>query len=331
MQISAWVLTDGKAGDEVQCLGVAERLGLRPTIRHVRPRPAVAWAMPYGPIDPKDAPHRKDSPIAPPFPDLAIASGRRAVAYLRAVKRASGGHSFTVFLKDPRIGAGAADLIWVPEHDRLRAKNVLVTLTSPHRLSPDRLAAARVAPPAALAALPAPRVAVLLGGTSKDFSFTDADCTRFIENLWTLAGDGASLMVTSSRRTPPALAEAVARLVRETQGFYWDGAGENPYLPMLAIADAVLVTADSVNMMGEAAATHAPVMLFQPTGGSRKIAQFITGLTRQGVVQPFTGRLAVGRRQPLDATTTVALAIADALLAHRARLGLTLPFTKALP
>ena len=33
-----WVLTDGKAGDELQCLGVAERLGIVPEIRRVKPR-----------------------------------------------------------------------------------------------------------------------------------------------------------------------------------------------------------------------------------------------------------------------------------------------------
>ncbi|WP_442881052.1 ELM1/GtrOC1 family putative glycosyltransferase [Bosea sp. (in: a-proteobacteria)] len=114
-----WVLTDGKAGDEVQCLGVAERLGLAPEIRRVSPGRPWSWLMPRGPIDPREGPDRPGSPLRPPFPDIAIASGRRAVAYLRALKKASNGRSFTVFLKDPRTGATAADLIWVPQHDRL--------------------------------------------------------------------------------------------------------------------------------------------------------------------------------------------------------------------
>ena len=120
-----------------------------------RAQPFV-WLMPRGPIDPRDGPERPNSPIRPPFPDIVIASGRRAVPYLRAVKKASNGLSFTVFLKDPRTGTGAADLIWVAEHDRLRGANVLVTTTSPHRLAPERLAQARANPPAAIAALPSP-------------------------------------------------------------------------------------------------------------------------------------------------------------------------------
>src|SRR6476619_5055494 len=124
--ITAWVLSDGKAGDELQCLGVTDALGIEPEIRRVDPRAPWRWLMPHGPVDPAERAGVPNSPIAPPFPDLLIASGRRAVSYLRRVKRASGGRTYTVYLKDPRTSAAVADLIWVPVHDRLRAPNVVV-------------------------------------------------------------------------------------------------------------------------------------------------------------------------------------------------------------
>ena len=151
---SAWALTDGKAGDEAQALGVLERLGLQPELRRVRPRAPFVWLMPWGPIDPREAPGRPGSPIAPPFPDIVFAAGRRTVPYLRRVKRASGGKAFTVFVKDPYTGAGTADVIWIPEHDRLRGENVVVTLTPAHRLRPEVFAAARAEPDPRIAALP---------------------------------------------------------------------------------------------------------------------------------------------------------------------------------
>ncbi|NJL08158.1 MAG: nucleoside-diphosphate sugar epimerase, partial [Methylacidiphilales bacterium] len=163
-QTTVWILTDGKAGDEGQCLGVAAALGVEPQIRRVRPRAPWVWLGPFAPVPPADRPDRPESPIAPPFPDLIIASGRRAAPYVQAVKQASGGHTFTVILKDPRRGRRAADFLWVPAHDRLRGKNVLVTLTSPHRVSAVALAAERAAPRPEIAALPGPRVAVLIGG-----------------------------------------------------------------------------------------------------------------------------------------------------------------------
>lgn len=317
---SAWILTDGKAGDEAQCLGVVEALGLVPDIRRVRPRPPFSWLAPRGPIDPAEAPGQAGSPIAPPFPDLAVASGRRAVPYLRALKRASGSQTFTVFLKDPRIGPSAADLIWVPEHDRLRGSNVIATLTGPHRISAARLAAARSALDPRLAGLAQPRVAVLVGGSSRHHRFRPEDVRRLGRDLDRLARSGAALMITTSRRTPPALAAALQVLAADTAGFFWDGSGENPLVAMLALASAVVVTADSTNMIGEAAATGVPVLVFSPRGGHPKITALIDGLTHRGIVKPFTGALEAFSYPPLDTTPAIAGAIMAAMRHHHATL-----------
>ncbi|HRK23781.1 MAG TPA: mitochondrial fission ELM1 family protein [Beijerinckiaceae bacterium] len=312
-----WVLSDGKAGDEVQCLGVAERLGLEPELRRVKPRAPYLWLMPWGGIDPAEAPGRPGSPLAGPLPDIAIASGRRTASYLRKVKALSGGRCFTVFLKDPRCGAGTADFLWVPEHDRLRGANVLATLTSPHRISPERLAAARTNPPYGLDRLPGPRVAVLIGGDSAHHRFTPGDIATLLAHCTRLAETGATLMATASRRTPPALAGALTELVRGSGGFFWDGTGENPYIALLALADAVVVTADSVNMAGEAAATGKPVLLFEPSGGSDKITRFLRQLERAGVVHRFDGTIAGSPYQPIDSTPAIAAELARRYLLHR--------------
>lgn len=319
---TVWVLSDGKAGDELQCLGVAERLGAAPEIRRVKPRKPWAWLMPRGPIDPREAPDRPGSPLSPPFPEVAIASGRRAVAYLRTLKKVSNGATYTVFLKDPRTGPAAADLIWVAGHDRLRGDNVLVTTTSPHRLTPQKLAAARAAPPAAIAGLPRPRVAVLVGGDSRHHRFTPADIERFAGQLDALARSGASLMGSPSRRTSPALAAAVATVFARHGGWWWDGSGENPYLALLANADAIVATADSTNMIGEATATGAPILVFEPQGGHPKIAALIHALEREGVVHRFCGRLEGEGYQPIDSTPVIADAIRQGWQRHRAVLGL---------
>jgi hypothetical protein len=318
--LTAWVLTDGKAGDENQCLAVAERLGLAADRRCVRPRPPFTWLMPWGPIDPREAPQRAGSPIGPPWPDLVIASGRRAVPYLREVRRGSGGQSFTVYLKDPRTGPGTADLIWAPSYDPIRGPNVVSTLTSPHRISPERLTAARRDPDPRLAGLPGARVAVLVGGDSRHGRFAPAESRRLVEHLDSLAATGASLMITGSRRTPTPLAEELRALVARRGGFFWDGTGENPYLPMLALAEAVVVTGDSVNMISEAVATGAPVLLFElaPRGARHQV--LIAELTRLGAVRPFQGKLERFGYPPLDSTPVIAEAVARGVAAHRAAL-----------
>jgi mitochondrial fission protein ELM1 len=305
-----WVITDGKMGDLAQCLGVAERLGLVAESRVVKPRAPFALAMPWGPIDPAEAPAKPGSPLAPPFPEIAIASGRRAAPYLRHLKRASRGETLTLFLKDARAGAGIADLVWVPEHDRLRGANVITTLTSPHRISPERLAAA-AAQPAPWSEDQRPVLALLIGGESKDFRFTAEDIARLAEGLRAIAAQGYHLVGTPSRRTSADLRAGLVKVIAETGGWFWDGQGENPYLALLAKASSILVTAESVNMAGEAAATGKPVLFFRPTGSSRKIDQFLRGLEAHGAARLFQGRPETLSYEPLDSTPLIARHLAS--------------------
>src|SRR5580704_3407131 len=109
------VLGSGKAGHEINGLGVAEALGAAYELRRVVPRAPFLWMSPFGPVDP-----RERAIFEAPLPDIVIASGRVTVPYLRAFKRKAGARLLAVFLQDPRFSRATMDLIWVPEHDRIR-------------------------------------------------------------------------------------------------------------------------------------------------------------------------------------------------------------------
>ncbi|WP_395172588.1 mitochondrial fission ELM1 family protein [Roseibium alexandrii] len=304
---SLWILTDGKAGDVAQCVGVADTLNLPHEMRTVSPKPPYSWWMPFGPFPPGDREDQPGSPIAPPFPDIAVASGRRAAAYLRRLKKASKGKTFTVFLKDPRSGTDAADLIWVPEHDPLRGENVLVTPTSPHKFSAALLAKLKAELVPQIDDLPQPRVAVLVGGNSRHHTFMENDQTRFLDGLReTAEQDGTHFLITASRRTPELLVDGIKSLVRNGGHFFWDGTGNNPYGHFLAKSDAIIATADSTNMIGEAAATGKPIHVFHPSGGHAKITRFLGTLEDMGCVHPFPGPLKTTTYDPIDATPVIA-------------------------
>lgn len=307
--LTAWVLTDGKAGDEGPCLGIAAALGARVERRVVRPRAPWVWVLPYGPIDPAEAAGRPGSPIAPPWPDLVLACGRRAVAYARAVKRAAGKRTLVVVLRDPRTRRHGADLLWVATHDAPRGPDVIVTDTTPHRIGADLLARLRADPPAWAADLPAPRVAVVIGGGD--------GLDGLPEKLAALAPAAGSFLVTPSRRTPPGLLAAVRSAVAGRPGFVWDGTGDNPYPAFLALADQVVVTGDSFNMVSEALATGRPVLVHEPTRPRRKLHGFLNGLYRAGLARPFQGRLEDYKYAPVDSTPVIAAAIAHRLPADR--------------
>jgi mitochondrial fission protein ELM1 len=309
--LSCWILTNGMAGFETQALGVAEALGLAPRIKRVAPPAPYRWLAPHGPAAP-------DAKIAPPWPDLLIASGRQSIPYARMIRRRSNGKTFTVVLQDPRVAPSHFDLVWAPAHDRLEGANVLTTLVSPHRLTRARLEseAARIAP--IVAHLPHPRVAVLLGGTNAVYAFTEETAARIGAQLANLADKfHAGLMVTPSRRTGEKQTRIVREALKDRPAIVWDGAGENPYFGFLGQADAVVVTCDSVNMVGEAAFTGKPVYVIELDGGkSRKEAKFrrfLDGVYESGAARPFAGRLESWEYAPLNATHEIADAIRRAI------------------
>lgn len=277
---SAWIFSDGKAGHEAQCFGVVEALGLKAEVKRAKLSGLYKLMAPWGPLPSAETP-------TPPWPEFAFATGRTTIPYIRALRRQAGLKTYTVILMDPKTAPGSADLIWVPQHDHRRGPNVVTTLTAPHRFSAQRLAALRADMPPAIAALPQPRIACLIGGPNGDYRYSDADEERLVASLRALADSGAGLLITTSRRTPALLASRLKGAVDGKPAILWDGDGQNPYADFLAHADAFVITADSVSMTCEAAATGRPIFLFAPSGGSPKFDRFHAALADYGATRPL--------------------------------------------
>lgn len=311
----AWIISDGKAGHEALCLGVADALGVSVEWKRITPTGIWKALAPWAPVSPSERFGAPGTLFAPPWPDFAFAAGRTTTPYIRALKKKAGDKTFTVIMMDPKTGPGTADLFWVPDHDKLRGGNVINTLTAPHPLSPRRLADIRRHPHPVIDVLPAPHLAVLIGGPNERYRYPELVTLRLIELMRSAAEIGAGLMITASRRTPSdivaALDEAAASRANVV---FWKGEGENPYRAFLAKADAFLVTADSINMAGEAAATGKPIYIFEPEGGAPKFAQFHAALAAKGVT-----RQAPDRFTALESWTYDPLYAADTI-AHEIRL-----------
>lgn len=320
-ELACWVVSDGSAGMENQCIGLAEALGLTPVVKRVALRTPWRQLTPYWRIGNRFAAGPKGDPIAPPWPDLVIGTGRQSTAVTLGVKRLTRGRAFTVQVQDPRVSPRLFDLVIVPRHDRLRGDNVLVTRGALHRVTPAILAdaAARFAP--RLAPLPHPRVAVLIGGDNGVYRLTPGIVGAVADRLAALTrSHGAGLMVTPSRRTG---ADNTAILRDRLSGLpgveLWDGSGENPYFAYLGLADAVVVTCDSVSMISEACSTGKPVHVIEMEGGSPKFRAFLDGLYKDGLARRFDGALDHWTYPPLDETRAVAEEIRHRLAVHRAR------------
>lgn len=305
--LTCWVVTDGKAGMENQCIGLAQALGLDPTVKRVRLRTPWRQLSPYLKLGSHFAAGPGGDRIEAPWPDLLIASGRSSIAPSLAARKQSGGRTFTVQIQDPQISPSWFDLVVVPRHDRMRGPGVVATRGALHHVTPERLAdaAARFAP--RLAHLPHPRVAVLVGGDNGVYRLGSAIMEDVAAKLAGLARrHGAGLMVTPSRRTGAENEEILRRHLEGVAAVVWDGRGENPYFGYLGLADHVVVTCDSVSMVSEAASTGKPVHVIDLEGGSPKFRSFHAAMRADGITRPFTGELEHWTYEPLDDTRKVA-------------------------
>ena len=310
--LTGWSLTAGGMGHEVQCLGVLEALGIEPVVKRVSPGRLYRAMAPWGPAAP-------NATIAPPWPDVLVVSGRQAIPYARMIRRRSGGKTLTVVMQSPGAPASWFDLVWVPEHDRLRGDNVIATLTSPHRLSRERLETEANAHADEVARLPRPLVTVLVGGASGAYTFSSREARKLAEDLRDFAErHGCGLLVTPSRRTGLGKTAILKEMLADSPAIVWDLTGENPYFAYMGLADAFIVTCDSVNMLGEATFTGKPVYAYRFPGGTAKFQRFQEALVDYGAVRWFDGSLDSWTYRPLDATTEVAAAIRR-ILATRAR------------
>ena len=287
-----WVVTAGLAGMVNQALGLAEAVGFAIEEKRVSVRPpwrflpARAWIKPFASLS------GDSDPLAPPWPDLLIGCGRLSVPLSVAVRRASGGRTFTVQLQKPSLPVHNFDLVVPPRHDGLKGENVIATRGALNRVTPARLEAEARRLRSSLAHLPRPLIAVLLGGSNAVYRFTPRAAAELGDKLARLgAGAGAGLAVTPSRRTDSRAQAALERRIEDVPSVIWDGGGENPYFGYLGLADAVVVTCDSISMVSEACTTGKPVYVFELEGGSAKFRAFHEGLRRDGLTRPFEGRL----------------------------------------
>lgn len=286
----AWVLHDGKPGMRAQAVGLAEATGFAYVEKPLAIRAPWRYLPPQLWLFARHA-VPSEANFAPPWPDLVVACGRNAAVPALLVRRASGGMTVAAEVQDPRIGRDEFDLMVVPEHDRFRGPRVITTLGAVHRVTPARLAAAAQRFPA-LGDMPRPIVAVLIGGANRAYRLPLARLAEIADALARLLAEtGGSILVTPSRRTGEAGLALLRGRLKGLSAAIWDGTGDNPYDAYLAHADAILVTADSVSMVSEAAATGKPVHVIELEGGDAKFARFHEGLEKAGITRPFKGRL----------------------------------------
>jgi hypothetical protein len=258
---SVWGLIDDRTGHTGQVLGVITRLGIPYTLKRLEYNrlsalPSFLVGRSLMALD-----KSRSAALAGPYPDLVIAAGRRTLPVLRYIKKLSP-TTRSIYLMRPESMEGI-DLAVVPEHDGVAASETIITSLAPlHAVTPATLDAARNAWAPQFAHLPRPYITLCMGGATKRGSYKVAQWREIISRAVLLAGYG-SLLITTSRRTPLEAMAMIEPLLQLPHHLHrWDTDKDNPYLGMLALADGIVVTGDSLSMCAEACVAGAPVFIY---------------------------------------------------------------------
>jgi uncharacterized protein len=319
--LKVWAVSDGRAGIENQALGLAEAIGRRAPIilskKHVRLRTPWSWLPPGFVPAPRHAMTLDSDAIEAPWPDILIGCGRASIPFALGIRDWSNGKTFVVQLQDPRVNPREFDVVVPPIHDGLEGANVLPIVGACHRVTPEKIDEAVLDFPARLEDLPTPRFAVLIGGKSKRNNISAKRAREIADTLATVQREtGGTLMVTLSRRTSDAAKLQFRTWLAPHCAVFYEGEGPNPYFAMLGAADHVFVTADSVSMATEAAATEKPVHILNVDGRDGKLTRFHQSLARRGCSRRWAGRLETWSYPALLETDRVAAAVLTAWAAR---------------
>jgi len=311
------ILSNGVVGAEKQCFALAERIGLPVMVRHPpltrAPTPVLARLaqqqlgqnmLGLGPL------------LLPPHPTIAISCGRASIPASIALRTASRGAVMTIHIQRPACEERLFDLVVAPVHDYESdlsvPANVLLTDGALHRVGPATLRVAHSEWAAELQPLPSPRLAVLVGGeVTRRFwqrplapAITAASLVALLRSATAaVAPHGGSVLLATSRRTPAEACALATRFLSEAdecRGLAWRAwpadATPNPYLGLLAWADHLLVTPDSINMVTEACGAAAPVYVPNPRACRGRFLAFHERMIANGRTREWRG--ALEQKQP---------------------------------
>ncbi len=259
-----WLLVSDKLGDNAQLRRVVEALGWPAETKRLVFRERYRFGKPRFGASLHHLAAGASHLLEPPWPDLVITIGRRPAMVALWIRQQAQGRTRIVLLGRPKRWLERFDLVVapsqyiVPEHP-----NVLPIDIPLMDVDRRRLAVAKEQWRTELAALPRPLTALLVGGATKPYRL-DASAARELLRAVSASCRGGGLYVTTSRRTSAQAAAALAgSLPPDARLFAWSaGEQRNPYHALLAHADRLVVTGDSVSMIVEGVRVGKPLAIY---------------------------------------------------------------------
>ena len=328
--ISIGIISDGTPGMRLQAVALGEALKATksptptlddiiitpsPILRHI---PRLAKYLPLkwlrAIVGPKLAAFSYSNSA------IIITCGRRMAGLSIAMRRlgiasANRERPRTIHIQDPRLPPQYFDILIAPKHDPVRGPNVINSLASLNRLDDRKISEAANVLESKWKNLPAPCIAVLLGGQNRRYNISAEMACDMAKKMVRFASlSGASLALIPSRRTPEELLTQLTTFLKATPHAVVDAKDKNPYPGILGHAEAIIVTSDSVNLASEAAITGKPVLIAEWQKETGRIRAFHQAMIRAGHTAPLGDTIPKTNFTPLFEMPLILRQVTDLLL-----------------
>ncbi len=247
-----WILWRRRKGDLDQMLSLVKAVGWTHEIKRLEFR---------GPDIPALAPlllAAGSDPLTAPWPDVVMCAEALPSIIARRLKQNSGGKLKTVCIGRPAGTPDAFDLVITTPQYRIPKSDNVVELSMPLADSKNDHA-----PPAYRPMPQGPLIAVLVGGVSFPDGLDGLTASQLVRDIRPYTDQlGGTMAVLTSPRTGVAAIAALDAAVKPPHHLQVFGRGENQYRSLLAAADEIIVTSDSVSMVSDAMETEKPVSVY---------------------------------------------------------------------
>lgn len=296
--MKVWVLVDNRIGTAKQAKSLAQILGLPFKVKKLQ-YSFLAKFPNFLKFKFLDLNSKSRAQIKKGSPDIIISAGRRAAAVAVQLKKLHP-NSRIIQIMNGSVPHNLLDVLILPQHDKKEEKkyppNTIFIEGAISYLTEDELEAEKKYWLERFKHINPPYVSLLIGGKSKHTAFTTLNGKKLINLAIHFAKQkNASLLISTSRRTPPKAVAAIREILSKTQGLQWylydqnSSTDVNPYKGFLSIGEYFIVTGDSVSMCSEAIETHKPVYIFSmPNMLGDKHEKFIRSLVKKSYALPLT-------------------------------------------
>ena len=289
---NVWVISDGTKGMENQSLALAKLLSKNfKLIKYNPPYFLKKFPLIRNLFIFKIKDHLLKN-IHPP--KIVITTGKRMAGVSLALKSILKENVKTIHIQNPKLPFEYFDLLLIPEHDKITAKNVIQTKGALSFFNYNELKKIEEKKIKLIKGNKKNLILLMIGGNNKRYKPNNSDyyylSMKILEATKNLS---CQLVVLLSRRTPSKAVKILnSSFLKHNENFQIITSSEqNLYPDILKIADYMIVTSDSVNMISETASLSTPLFVSYLSKETGKILNFLKNLEKLGYIKNFEGKL----------------------------------------